>query len=91
MKKIKKELTNKEAAKIFIKCLDEMYRKSTPSITWEEIVKKYSNTTKPFFMKHSLSEQDYNRIRDKYSKKLTAYQKRQLDWCLLGYSPTISS
>jgi hypothetical protein len=64
-----------------------MYKASTPSITWAEIKKKYSDTGEIFYDKYSLSEQDYDRIKDKYSKKLNTFYRRKLDWFLLDYAP----
>ena len=61
-------MNDKEALKIFEACVNEMYKKSTPST--------------------SLSEQDYNQIKDKYCKKLNLYYQRKLDWFLLDYAPS---
>jgi len=77
-----------EALKIFESCVNEMYKKSTPSTTWKDIKEQYGDTGKSFHDKHSISEQDYNQIKDKYCKKLNLYYRRQLDWFLLDYAPS---
>ncbi|MBE3093609.1 MAG: hypothetical protein IMZ52_01155 [Actinobacteria bacterium] len=78
---------NKEA-KLVEKCLDEMYRKSTPSITWNEILKKYEGK-KDWYLLHKIKEADYLRIKEKYKKKLDKGYWSSLEMDLLNYSPTL--
>jgi len=93
-------MNDREALKIFESCMNEMYKKSTPSTTWKDIKEQYDNRRlinrilkwfgieRKFHDKHSLSEQDYNEIKDKYCKKLNLYYQRKLDWFLLDYAPS---
>jgi hypothetical protein len=84
-----KEMTDKQAYKIIEKCIYEMYIKSEPSITWNNIKKLYGGTNVTFHDKYKISEDDYNKIKKKYYEKFSKYYQRQLDWFLLAYSPTI--
>jgi predicted nucleic acid-binding protein len=79
--------SEKKAKEVFISCIDEMYRNSVPSITWEEILKKYTGKH-DWYLKHKLSEETYMKIKEKYQKKLHKMYHRDLDWFLLDYSPT---
>ena len=81
-------MNDKTALKIIEACIDEMYKQSIPPTTWKALKEKYGDTTKSFYDKHSLSEQDYIRIKEKYCKKLDKYYQRQLDWFLLDYAPS---
>ena len=77
---------NKEA-KLVEACLDEMYRKSVPSITWKEVKKKYEGKT-DWYLLHKIKEADYLRIKEKYMKKLDKGYWNSLEMELLNYSPT---
>ncbi len=58
-------------AKAAIECLDEMYRKSQPSITWKEILKITSdpaNEKRHLWAEHYLSKEDYEDIQDHYMR-----------------------
>ena len=80
---------NETKAKIEIeKCLNEMYKASTPSITWAQVKKRYGNTKTRFFLKHYLPKSKFEKIRKKYVSKLGRRWRRDLEWCLLDYSPT---
>jgi len=82
-------MNDKEALKIFESCVNEMYENSVPPTTWKDIKNKYGGKDRSeFYMKHSLSEQDYNRIKEKYCKKLDLFYRRKLAWFLLDYAPT---
>ena len=81
-------VTENKAKELARKCLDEMYKASTPSISWEEILKKYSGKKTQFFRKHKLSDEKYNSIKAKYEKKLGRSWSSSLDWMLLDYAPT---
>jgi hypothetical protein len=84
-----KDMTDKQAYEIIEQCLDEMYRNSEPSNTWASIKKFFGGTEMTFHDKHTMSEDSYDKIKNKYYAKLSKYYKRQLDWFLLAYSPTI--
>jgi len=81
-------MNDTEALKIFESCVNEMYKNSTPPTTWEDIKERYGGTGMAFVNKHSLSEQDYDRIKDKYVVKLNIFYRRQLNWFLLDYAPS---
>ena len=71
------------------KCLNDMYKKSTPSITWKEILKRYGNTKIEFYRKHEITEEQYDKIRDKYIKKIPKWLQTSFLMSLLDFSPTI--
>jgi len=74
-------------SKIVEKCLDEMYRKSDPPTTWNDIKKKYSGKKTKFYNLHRITIEDYERIKKKYEKKLSPAYRNSLDMELLNYSP----
>lgn len=51
-------------------CLDEMYRKSQPSITWEEVLKGHKegkyNENNTVIDQHYLSQDEYTDIKERY-------------------------
>lgn len=54
-------------SKAVIDCLDEMYRKSQPSITWEEVETEAKlNPEKRIWQEHYLSSKKFEEIQDKY-------------------------
>lgn len=54
-------------SKAVIDCLDEMYRNSQPSITWEEVESEAKmNPEKRIWEEHYLSAEQFERIQDKY-------------------------
>ena len=54
-------------SKAVIDCLDEMYRNSQPSITWEEIEAEAKiNPERRIWEEHYLSAEQFERIQDKY-------------------------
>lgn len=56
-------------ADISIKCLDEMYRKSQPSITWAEMQELWKeNPNRQIWREHYLPQFMYNDIIDKYMR-----------------------
>ena len=81
-------VTENKAKELARKCLDEMYKTSTPPISWKGVLKKYGGTGKQFFLKHKLADKDYNRIKAKYAKKMGMWG-RDLDFMLLNYSPCV--
>ena len=82
-------MNDKKALEIFEACVNEMYKNSTPPTTWKDIKEKYGGKERSeFYMKHSITEDKYNKIKAKYEKKLPVYYKRKLSWFLLDYSPT---
>ncbi len=82
------KMNDKQAMKIFEDCIDEMYRNSSPPITWKELNKRYRDTKKTFYDKHRITETRYNCIKESYSRQLNNYYQRHLDWFLLDYAPT---
>lgn len=70
--------------------MNEMYKKSEPSVTWKYIMKTYNGDTdeKEWFRKYTISEEDYFKIKEKYRKKLHKMYHNDLDMILLNYSPT---
>jgi len=78
-----------KATKVVEECLDEMYQHSKPPISWKEILKKYGGKKhSEFYLKHVISEEDYNKIKAKHQKKLHKMYHRSLDMELLNYAPT---
>ena len=79
---------NSEKASVIVKnCLNEMYKASTPPITWAQLNKKYANTKVKFYQLHKITGKDYDRIKAKYLKQLPKIYHHSLEWCLLDYSP----
>jgi hypothetical protein len=78
-----------QAIKLIEKCLDEMYKKSTPSTTWKKIKETYSGKPIAFYQLHAIAEKDYEEIKEKYEKKLGKIHQNDFDMLLLSYSPTI--
>jgi len=69
--------------------LDELYRQSTPPITWKEIQETYRGDERSeFYMKHRIDEDTYARIVSKHLKKMTQLEQRKSSWVLLDYAPT---
>ena len=85
-------MSDSKASKIFEACVDEMYRASTPSTTWKDIKKHMLPIDRctdrcTVYNKHFILEEDYNRIKEKYAKKLNLFYQRKPDWFLLDYAP----
>ena len=60
--------------KAVIDCLDEMYRKSQPSITWDEVQEQAKeNPERRIWQEHYLSTKQYEEIQDKYSDNEIIY------------------
>jgi len=76
------------ALKIFESCVNEMYLSSSPPISWETIKKKYGGKKTTFYDKHFIDKEVYEKISEKYMKKLDAYYKRKLSWFLSEYAPS---
>jgi len=72
---------------IITECLDELYRNSTPSINWTMVNFLYGNTGVPFYEKHTIDKQSYDKIVEKYTKKLG--KKSGLEMVLLNYAPKV--
>ena len=49
--------------------MNELYKKSTPSITWAQVNKKYGGTKTRFYEKHLIEIKKSEQILDKYHKK----------------------
>ena len=83
-------LSKEKASKVVEDCLDEMYRNSKPPITWKEILKKYGGKGQTeFYLKHAISEEDYEKIKAKHQKKLHKLYHNSMDMELLNYAPTL--
>jgi hypothetical protein len=89
VQKVMKMMSKEKATKIVNQCLNEMYKKSKPSITWKKVVKKYSGTKEECYLKHTLTEKQYNTIKAKYYKNIPELYKFSFDMELLNYSPRI--
>lgn len=83
--------SEKQATKILFKCLDEMYKHSTPRITWKQYVKKYYDTGVAGCEKHKISEKNYNRIYEKYRKKMHHRWHNAFGMGLLYYAPSCAT
>ena len=73
--------------------LGAMYKAAKPPLDLRKFMAKIRRTgtcPKDWYMRHHLSEADYDRIKTEYQVryKLTPYDMRQLAWLLLNYSPT---
>ncbi len=77
----------KKAQEIASKCLDEMYKASTPPTSWAKIKKDYSNTKIRFFERHTITQEKYDKIKAKYEKQMPHRYRCGLAWLLLDYSP----
>ena len=85
-------LDDDEVWEIAQECLDEMYRNSTPSITWEEILDKYGgednkNKGEPFYEKHEINKEKYEEIEKKYRSKIPDSANSNFSYLLLDYAP----
>ena len=85
-----------KSEKIVLDCLNEMYAKSTPRVSFNNIIKKSKSTNKRvrdsvkgFYENHTLSEKKYDEIRDKYRKLLRPKDRTRLDFDLLCYGPKV--
>ena len=76
-----------KAETIIAECLDELYRNSTPSINWTMVEFLYGNTEVPFYEKHKISEEKYEKIVSKYKKNVG--NNSGLAMTLLDYAPTV--
>ena len=81
-------MSKEKLLKICEECLDEMYRHSTPPITWKEYLERYGNTNIQGFTKHSLSMKEYDKIYSKYIKKVPKYHRSQFAITIMNYAPT---
>ena len=77
----------KQALKIAEQCLDEMYTKSNPPISWKEYVKKYSNTKTEGYKQHALDVGECDKIWEKYENKIKAPYRSAFNMYILNYSP----
>ena len=64
-------------------CLNEMYQKSQPSTTWDDIVKKYESgeydeNTK-IYEHHYLSQEEYEEIEEKYIRAYRIHNEWEQD------------
>lgn len=80
-------ITKEKATKLGDACLNEMYKKSVPPITWAQVNKKYGGKKIEFFLEHEIGMKDYDRIKAEYVKKMGKFWARQLEYLLLDYAP----
>jgi len=80
-------VTKEKVLKIAEKCLDEMYRKSDPPLTWKEYVEKYSETKIEGFRDHKLDKETLHEIWDKHEKKVDRLWKTAFNMMVFNYSP----
>jgi len=74
--------------KLGTQMLDELYIASTPSLSWENVLKKYGGTKIKFYEKHVLDNKTSEKILDKYKKKCkNKFEKDSLSWLWLDYAP----
>jgi len=81
-------ISKNKVVKLFNECMDELYMNSEPSISWKDIQEKYKDSKEAFYLHHSISEEKYEKIVDKYRKKVTKLYWHDLEWFLLDYAPT---
>ena len=82
-------MNDEKALGIFDECMDELYKASDPSVSWESIQTKYAGKERSeFYEKHCITDDKYYEIKKRYMKRLNAFYKRKLDWYLLDYAPT---
>lgn len=68
---INKDITSRQdiVEKAIIECLDEMYRESQPSITWDEIQEQARvNPNRSIWQEHYLPQWKYKDIQEKYMR-----------------------
>ena len=62
-------MNTNELRKLGLQMLNELYKNSKPSITWNQVVKKYSGKHEPFYSKHLIDKEKSEKILDKYKAK----------------------
>ena len=68
--------------------LNELYKKSVPSITWKQFVKKYKGTEQRGFENYTLFDYEAEEILAKYKKKVSSsHDKDCLGWLWLDFCP----
>lgn len=60
-----------------LECLTEMYAKAQPSADFNELIKLYKGTNKPFYQWYYLSEEEFKYILNKYLEAYKIKDKRQ--------------
>jgi len=80
--------TEQKALKYAESALNEMYKKSVPSITWKQFKNKYSGTGILGYEKHYLDKNICLKIWNKWEKKCPKRYKSGFGLMLLDYSPT---
>ena len=83
----KRPRTDKQAKAWVLRCLNELYMASTPSITFKELEKLYGNTNEQFWEKHVIPKYLSKQIIEKYEKLLPIRYHGLLCMSLLDYSP----
>lgn len=85
---MRKIINYKKVKQLAKDCLNEMYIASTPSISWEDYCTKYGNTKIEGFKNHYLSQDKYEEILNKYSKRIATVWQASFYMQILNYSPT---
>lgn len=69
-------------------CLNEMYKKSSPSISWKKYKKLYENTNISGYTKYYLPEKKCKRIWNKYKKYCPKLYRSDFNMMIMDYAPT---
>jgi len=68
--------------------LDELYRHSTPPITWKEIQETYADDeNSKFYDKHIIGIDDYSDIVGKHLRRMTKLEQHNSSFVLLRFAP----
>jgi len=69
-------------------CLDEMYRKSDPPITWDEYFHSYVDSNIPGYQFHYLDEKVCKEIWMRHKKRLPEYWQTSFSMEIMNFAPT---
>lgn len=81
-------MSKKKATELIRKCLDEMYRNSTPPIAWQECEVKYTDIPN-WYQMHLVDIDVYDEIYDRYLALLPKMYYSDFFFAMLGYSPSV--
>lgn len=79
----------KKLEKLLFECYTEMYDNSTPKADFSQLVEKYKGTDYQFFNDHTIDEDVFEEILEKYVKRIKlAYLQRKFKVSVcLGVAP----
>jgi len=80
-------MTLTKVEKIARKMMNELYTNSVPRTTWNQFVKKYSDTKIKGYNKHKIKRETAERILEKYKKIVPSYYRNSLAALWLSYGP----